>query len=77
MAEVCNLINARIGIGPITKFDTADYKAKLAAEVKNFDPRLYMERSEINHTDLYAQAGLASAVQAVERVRAGTLPLTG
>lgn len=76
VAEVWdNLINARIGIGPITKFDTADYKAKLAAEVKNFDPRLYMERSEINHTDLYAQYGLASAVQAVEESKiAGTLP---
>lgn len=76
VAEVWdNLINARIGIGPITKFDTADYKAKLAAEVKNFDPKQYMERSEINHTDLYAQYGLASAVQAVEESKiAGTLP---
>jgi 3-oxoacyl-[acyl-carrier-protein] synthase II len=69
-----NLINARIGIGPITKFDTADFKAKLAAEVKNFDPKLYMDRADINHTDLYAQFGLASAVQAIEDSRlAGTL----
>jgi 3-oxoacyl-[acyl-carrier-protein] synthase II len=69
-----NLINARIVYRPITKFDTADFKAKLAAEVKNFDPKLYMDRADINHTDLYAQFGLASAVQAIEDSRlAGTL----
>lgn len=34
--------NKTVGIGPITYFDTTDYKAKLAAEVKNFDPKAYM-----------------------------------
>ena len=34
------------GIGPITAFDTAEYKVKLAAEVKGFDPLLYMEKQE-------------------------------
>ena len=33
------------GIGPITTFDTSNLKAKLAAEVKNFNPLEYMERS--------------------------------
>lgn len=32
------------GIGPVTRFDVTDYKAKLAAEVKDFDPALYMEK---------------------------------
>ena len=31
----------KVGIGPITYFDTADYKAKLAAEVKGFDAKQY------------------------------------
>ena len=39
------------GIAPITLFDTENYKAKLGAEVKNFDPSEYMERNEILRTD--------------------------
>ena len=31
--------SGKVGIGPITRFDPSDYKVKLAAEVKNFDPR--------------------------------------
>ncbi|MEG1427329.1 MAG: beta-ketoacyl-ACP synthase II [Oscillospiraceae bacterium] len=60
------LQSGKNGVGSITKFDTTEYKAKLAAEVKNFDPSLYMEKSEIRKTDLYAQYGLAAAAQAVE-----------
>ena len=41
-----NLIDGRHGIAPITQFDTTDYKAKLAAEVKNFDLREYLDKSE-------------------------------
>ncbi len=32
-----------VGIAPITHFDTADFKCKLAAEVKDFDPKQYMD----------------------------------
>ena len=49
------LTHGRHGIGPITRFDTADYKAKLAAEVRDFDPRAYMEKAETLRSDLYAQ----------------------
>lgn len=61
-----SLVNGIHGIGPITQFDTTDMKAKLGAEVKNFDPRDYMEKAEILRTDRYVQFALASAVQAVE-----------
>ena len=43
------------GIGPITAFDTTAYKVKLAAEVKNFDPLLYMEKQEIRKQDQFSQ----------------------
>ena len=33
----------KVGIAPITYFDTTDYKAKLAGEVKDFDPKKYMD----------------------------------
>lgn len=54
------------GIGPITTFDTTNLKAKLAAEVKNFDPLAYMERSEMLRSDRFTQLAVAAAEQAVE-----------
>ena len=35
------------GIAPITLFDTTDYKTKIGAEVKNFDPRAYMDKTDV------------------------------
>ncbi len=56
----------RNGIAPITLFDTTDYKAKLGAEVKNFNALDYMEKSETLRTDRYTQFALVAAQQAVE-----------
>lgn len=70
-----SLLCGKHGIASITKFDTADYKAKLAAEVKNFNARGYMEKADMLRTDLYAQFALAAACQAVEESGViGTLP---
>ena len=61
-----NLLQGKNGIGPITSFDTTEYKAKLAAEVKDFDPREYMNRSDMLRSDRYAHFGYAAACQAIE-----------
>ena len=61
-----NLKNGKNGIGRITLFDTENYKAKLAAEVKDFDPLNYMERNDALRSDRYAQFAVAAADQAVE-----------
>ncbi len=61
-----SLINAECGIDFITRFDTTDFKVKVAAEVKNFDPTLYIEKKELRKTDLYCQYALAAASQAVD-----------
>ncbi len=53
------------GIGPITKFDTADYKVKIAAELKDFDPSLVMEKSEVRKTDPFTRYALAAAAEAM------------
>ena len=54
------------GIGPITRFDTEGYKAKLAAEVKDFDPEaMGIDRAQAKRTDLFAQYAMAAAMQAV------------
>lgn len=60
-----SLVSGKNGIGKLTRFDTTDFKVKLAAEVKDFDPTLYMEKSEIRKSDLFTQYAVASAVQAV------------
>ena len=55
------------GIGPITRFDTEGYKAKLAAEVRDFDPEsVGIDRAQAKRTDLFAQYAMAAALQAVE-----------
>lgn len=54
------------GIGPITQFDTADFKVKLAAEVKNFNPDLYLEKREQRKLARFVQFALAAACQATE-----------
>lgn len=61
-----NLKNGKNGIEPITLFDTANFKAKLGAEVRNFDPMEYMERNDVLRTDRYAQFAVAAARQAVD-----------
>ncbi|MGN0505970.1 MAG: beta-ketoacyl-ACP synthase II [Lachnospiraceae bacterium] len=58
--------NGRNGIAPITLFDTAKFKAKLAAEVRGFDPKKYMEVNDTLRTDRYTQFAVAAAQQAVD-----------
>ena len=53
------------GIELISSFDASEMKAKIAAQVKNFDPTLYFEKKELRHTDLFAQYAVAAAEQAV------------
>ena len=61
-----NLIAGYCGITEITRFDTTDFKVKIAAEVKGFDPSLYMEKADISRTDLFTQFAIGSASQAME-----------
>jgi len=62
-------------IGPITKFDTSEYKVHLAAEVRDFDPLDCMDKIEAMHADLYAQFAMAAAVQAMaDSGAAGSVP---
>ena len=53
------------GIAPITLYDASNMKAKLAGEVKGFDPANYMEKREARKIDRFAQFALAAAQEAV------------
>ena len=61
-----SLKNGKCGIGPITHFDATDYKAKVAAEVKDFDPLQYLEKSDLRKYDVFCWYAMAAATQAVE-----------
>lgn len=70
-----NIKNGKCGIGPITHFDATDYKVKVAAEVKDFDPLQYMEKSDLRKYDVFCWYAMAAATQAVEESGIkGTLP---
>lgn len=61
-----SLKEGKVGIGPITKFDTTDYKVKMAAEVKDFDPTKYIDFKSAKRMGLFSQYAVAAAAQAVE-----------
>ena len=62
-----HIVHGEIGIGPITRFDTTDYKAKVAAEVKDFDPIAFgIEKNTARRMDIYSQYAMAAAIQAMK-----------
>lgn len=56
----------KIGFGEITKFDTTDYKVKLAAEVKDFDAKEYMDPRSARRMEPFSQYAVAAAKEAME-----------
>ncbi len=54
------------GIGPITQFDASINKVHYAAEVKNFDPSLYMDSKDARKMARFTQFGVAAAKQCIE-----------
>jgi len=71
------LIQGRSGIGPITKFDSTGYPTRIAGEVKNFDPLVYVDKKEARRLDPYLQYAVASAVMAVEDAALDTGKVAG
>ena len=60
-----SLTAGRCGIGYITRFDTAEYKVKIAAEVKGFDPSGIMDKAEIRRSDLFVRYAVVAANEAM------------
>ena len=56
----------KVGIGEITKFDTTDYKVKLAAEVKDFVPGDHMDKKAARRMEAFSQYAVAAAREAYE-----------
>jgi 3-oxoacyl-[acyl-carrier-protein] synthase II len=60
-----SLLEGKSGTAPITKFDASTFPTRFAAEVKGFDPLLYMERKEARRADHYTQYAVAASWQAM------------
>lgn len=77
----------RCGIAPITAFDTTDFKTKIAAEVKDFDPEAIMGSRNVRYMDRFCQLAIVAAKEAyhdagledyeMERDRIGVILGTG
>lgn len=60
------LLGGRNGIGPITRFDASRLSCRIAGEVKNFDPSLYIEKKEIKKMDTFIHYAMGAAHFAME-----------
>jgi 3-oxoacyl-[acyl-carrier-protein] synthase II len=64
-----NLIAGISGVGPITQFDASDQEVRIAAEVKGFEPRDWMDFKQARRMSRFAQMAVAAARQAIEDAR--------
>lgn len=61
----------KVGIAPISNFDTTEYKAKLSADVKGFDPKNYMDAKSAKRMDRFSQVCRCSGKGSDHTVRTG------
>lgn len=61
------MINGKHGIAPITHFDTEGFSTVIAAEVKGYQPSLYMDKKDIQRYDPFTIFAMGAASQAVEQ----------
>jgi len=61
------------GVGPITAFDTSDYKVNFAAEVKGFDPTVAMDPKDARKADRYAQLAVCASAEAMAQAAPGEI----
>ena len=61
-----NVKEGKVGIGEITKFDTSDYKVKLAAEVKDFSAKDHMDFKAAKRMELFSQYAVVAAAEAYQ-----------
>jgi 3-oxoacyl-[acyl-carrier-protein] synthase II len=61
-----NLVAGKSGIGPVTAFDASRLSARIAAEVRDFDPTQWIDRKEARRMDRFAQFAVVCSLMAVE-----------
>jgi 3-oxoacyl-[acyl-carrier-protein] synthase II len=63
------LCAGRSGIGPITHFDASQYSARIAGEVKAFDPLQFIEKKDVKKMDVFIQLAIAASQFAMDDAR--------
>lgn len=61
-----NLIQGKSGIGPLTRLNPDDFPAKVAGEVKDFQPEKYINPKDVRKMDRFTHYAIAAALEAVE-----------
>jgi 3-oxoacyl-[acyl-carrier-protein] synthase II len=69
-----NLLAGKSGVAPITHFDTTGFGATIAAEVKGFDPFLFIERKDQKKMGMFIQFALAAAQEAMAQSQLKVTP---
>ena len=65
------LVAGRSGIGEITRWDTSDFKVKIAGELKGFDPARSLDHREVRRNDAFVHYAVHTALEAVTRAGVG------
>ena len=60
------LLAGHSGIGPITRFDATQLPVRIAGEVRNFEPALYIEKRDIKKMDAFTQYAMAATQMALD-----------
>jgi 3-oxoacyl-[acyl-carrier-protein] synthase II len=68
------LLAGKSGIGPITRFDASQYSARIAGEVKGFDPLQFVDKKDVKKMDVFIQFALAASQFAVDDARLTVTP---
>ena len=64
----------RSGIGPITRFDPSQFSARIAGEVKHFDPLRFLDKKDVKKMDIFIQFALAASQFAVDDAALSVTP---
>jgi len=68
-----NLLAGKSGIGPITHFDPAAFDCRIAGEVRNFDPLVWVEKKELKKMGRFIQLALAASEFAMQKSSSSSL----
>lgn len=60
------IVHGRSGIGPITQIDASQFTTKIAGEIKNFDPTLFVSAKDVKKMDSFIHYGLGASFMALD-----------